>query len=141
MRRPLLALLAALVLAAPATASDPAPDARAWLVENGTTGEVLLRHDAAERLPIASITKLMTVLVTLEHARADETVIVAPEAATVGESTVGLAPGERVSVADLVDAALIQSANDAAWALALHAADGNLERFVGWMNAKAAALG
>jgi D-alanyl-D-alanine carboxypeptidase len=140
-RRPLLVFLAALALAAPAAASDPSPDARAWLVQNGTTGEVLLRHDAAEQLPIASITKLMTVLVTLEHARPDETVIVAPEAAEVGESTVDLAPGERVSVADLVDAALIQSANDAAWALALHAADGNLARFVGWMNTKARALG
>lgn len=140
-RRPLLALLSALVLAAPAAAADPQVDARAWLVQNGTTGEVLLRHQVADRLPVASITKLMTALVALEHARPEEIAVVAPEAAAVGESSLNLAAGERVSVSDLLEAALIQSANDAAWALALHAADGDIDRFVGWMNAEARTLG
>ena len=140
MRRPLLALLAALALAAPASASDPSVEARAWLVQNGTTGEVLLRHEADDAVPIASITKLMTVRVALRHARPDEMAVVSPEAAAVGESSLNLRPGERLSVGELVEAALIQSANDAAWALALHAADGDLERFIGWMNADARAL-
>ena len=46
----LLVLLAALLLAAPASAATPDVDARAWLVQNGTTGEVLLEHEADERV-------------------------------------------------------------------------------------------
>lgn len=142
MRRPLLVSLAALVLAAPAAAvSVPTVTARAWLVQNGSTGEVLLDHAGSRRLPIASITKLMTVLVALERTRPTDVVTVAPAAAAVGESSVNLRPGERVGVRDLVEAALIQSANDAAWALALHVGGGSADRFVALMNRKAQALG
>jgi serine-type D-Ala-D-Ala carboxypeptidase (penicillin-binding protein 5/6) len=139
-RRPLLALLALLVLAAPAAASTPQVAARAWLVENAATGEVLLRHNDHARVPIASITKLMTVLVALERTRPTDVVTVSPQAAAVGESSLSLRAGERIAVGDLVEAALIQSANDAAWALAVHAGGGSAERFVGLMNAKARAL-
>jgi serine-type D-Ala-D-Ala carboxypeptidase (penicillin-binding protein 5/6) len=137
----LLPVLAALVLAAPASAATPSVTARAWLVQNGTTGEVLLRHDERARVPIASITKLMTVLVTLERARLDEVVRVSPQAAAVGEATINLRAGERVLVRDLVEATLIQSANDAAHALAYHVGRGSVARFVDLMNAKARSLG
>ena len=137
----LIAVAAALVAAAPALAAVPQVKARAWVVQNGTTAEVLLRHADRERLPIASITKLMTVLVTLEHAQPDDVVTVSRAAAAVGESTIHLRPGERITVADLVEAALIQSANDAANALALHVGRGSVERFVALMNAKAHELG
>ena len=137
----LLPVLAALVLAAPSSAATPQVTARAWVVQNGATGEVLLRHGDRTRLPIASITKLMTVLVALEHARLDEVVRVAAPAARVGESTINLRAGERISVRDLVEAALIQSANDAANALAYYVGDGSEVRFVALMNAKARALG
>ena len=70
----------------PALAAGPSVHARAYLVENGRTGEVLLAHNPGERVPIASITKLMTVLVALEHARLNDVVTVSPEAAAVGES-------------------------------------------------------
>jgi serine-type D-Ala-D-Ala carboxypeptidase (penicillin-binding protein 5/6) len=134
--------LGALALAAPASqAAAPSPDARAWLVENGATGEVLAAHAAAARVPIASITKLMTVLVTLEHARLDDVVTVSRRTSQVGESTIGLRPGERITVHDLIEAALIQSANDAAWALAEHVGRGSVPRFVALMNAKARELG
>src|SRR5215471_7036849 len=63
------AVAAALTLAAPAFAAPPGVDARAYLVANASTGEVLASRNADEQVPIASITKLMTVLVTLEHAR------------------------------------------------------------------------
>ena len=136
-----VAFAAALALAAPAAGAPPDVDARAWLVQNGATGEVLLRHDEHARVPIASITKLMTVLVALERARPDETVVVAPAAAAVGESTIRLRPRERISVRDLVAAALIQSANDAAAALAYHVGRGSQQRFVALMNAQARELG
>jgi len=114
---------------------------RAYVVENGATGEVLLAHDLHERVPIASITKLMTVLLTLEHARPGDVVTVSPFAAGVGESSANLRPGERLTVLELLEAALIQSANDAADALAFYVGRGNEERFVAMMNAKARKLG
>lgn len=141
MKACLLAGLAALVLAAPATAAPPVVHARAWFVQSGTTGEVLAHHEDRAQVPIASITKLMTVLVTLEHAKLDEVVTVAPSASEVGESTINLRPGERITVRDLVSAALIQSANDAADALAEYVGKGDMDAFVALMNAKARALG
>ena len=114
---------------------------RAWLVENGATGEVLLVHNARQRVPIASITKLMTVLLTLEHARLNDVVTVTRDAASVGESSANLWPGERLTVRELLEAALIQSANDAADALADYVGHGSQARFVAMMNARARRLG
>lgn len=137
----LLVVLAALVAAvSSAHAAAPQPQARAWMVQNGSTGEVLVAHNERERVPIASITKLMTVLVALERAGLDEVVTVTPATARVGESTIDLRAGERVRVRTLVEAALIQSANDATHALATHVA-GSVPRFVQLMNAKARRLG
>jgi serine-type D-Ala-D-Ala carboxypeptidase (penicillin-binding protein 5/6) len=138
--RVLVVLAAVLVAAAPAQAA-PRVDARAFLLQNGATGEVLLGRSTERRLPVASITKLMTVLVALEHARPDDVVTVGPDASAVGESTVHLRPGERLTVRDLVEAALIQSANDAANALADHVGEGDRARFVELMNERARGLG
>ncbi len=132
---------AALAFAAPAHAGAPPVSARAYLVENPATGETLAQHAAYARVPIASITKLMTVLVTLEHARLDDVVTVRSDAAAVGESTINLRAGERISVRDLLKGALIQSANDAADALADDVSHGDERAFVALMNAKARELG
>lgn len=138
----LLALLALLV-ASPALAQDdfPAVSGDSILVANGQTGEVVYSRDADEQLAFASITKLMTAIVVLERARPGDTVTVSTAASSVGESTIHLRPGERISVRDLLAAALIQSANDAAYALAAHVGRGNVERFVRMMNAEARELG
>ena len=132
---------AALVATAGAPAAPPRVEAVAYLVQNAVTGEVLASRNAREQRPPASITKLMTVLVALERARLDEVVMVTKKAAAVGESSIFLEPGERITVADLVRAALIQSANDAAYALAAHVGGGSVPRFVALMNEKARALG
>jgi serine-type D-Ala-D-Ala carboxypeptidase (penicillin-binding protein 5/6) len=135
------AIVAALALAAAAHAGAPHVSARAFLVENPATGEVLAQHGAWARSPIASITKLMTVLVALDHARWNDVVRVRSAAAEVGEATVNLRAGERITVGDLVKAALIQSANDAADALADHVGHGDRHAFVDMMNAKSEELG
>jgi D-alanyl-D-alanine carboxypeptidase (penicillin-binding protein 5/6) len=132
---------AALIFVTPAQAGAPPVAARAYIVENPATGEVLAQHAAWARVPIASITKLMTVLVALDHAEWDDVVRVRSEAAAVGESTVHLRAGERITVGDLVKAALIQSANDAAVALADHVGGGDRDEFVAMMNDKAEELG
>jgi D-alanyl-D-alanine carboxypeptidase (penicillin-binding protein 5/6) len=138
--RLLAAPLAALALASPALAVPSGIDARAYLVVDGSTGEVIAGKAAGRRVPIASITKLMTVLVALERSGLDEVATVQADATTTGGSVIGLRPGERISVRDLITAALIHSANDAAHALADHVA-GSDRRFVSLMNARAKELG
>ena len=135
-----VALVAIVPASAPA-APPPSVTAAALLVQNGVTGETLLRRDARRRVPIASITKLMTVLVTLERSGLDEVVTVAPAALGDGGSSIFLRAGERLTVRDLVRAALIQSANDAANALAVHVGRGSERRFIRLMNARASSLG
>jgi D-alanyl-D-alanine carboxypeptidase (penicillin-binding protein 5/6) len=126
---------------APAQAAEPAPElpVAAWHLV-GEDGEVLAEHRADERRAIASITKLMTAVVTLEHAQLSEEVTVAPRAARLGESTANLRTGEQLPVSTLLRALLVASANDAADALATHVGDGSTARFVDLMNAKASVL-
>ena len=132
---------AALVLAAPAGAAVPTVNARAFYIVDAKTGDVLAQKNATMRLPIASITKLMTVLVTLQKDPSlASTVTVTHDASAVGESTINLRAGERISVRDLLEGALVQSANDAADALADEFGPGE-RAFVARMNATARALG
>ncbi len=80
---------------------------------------------------------MMTVLLALERTQLTDDVTVTPHAAAVGESSINLRAGERLTVRDLVEASLIQSANDAAWALAEHVGRGDSDRFVSMMNRRA----
>ncbi len=139
--RLIVAVAAALTFVPAANASLPNVDARAFLVVDATTGTVLAQRNSNLRLPIASITKLMTVLVTLQHRNVNDVVTVQKDAAAVGESTIHLRAGERMTVGDLLKGALIQSANDAADALADDVAHGNASAFVAMMNAQAQKLG
>jgi D-alanyl-D-alanine carboxypeptidase len=104
-------------------------------------GAVLAHRRADEQRPIASITKLMTAVVAIERASLSKVVTVPARAAAVGGSSAFLRTGERLTVAQLVRAMLVPSANDAAEALALHVGRGSEARFVRAMNAKAAELG
>jgi serine-type D-Ala-D-Ala carboxypeptidase (penicillin-binding protein 5/6) len=137
----LLVVAVTLVFSAPAAAATPEVDARAYLVMNGANGEVLLARGAHDPVPIASITKLMTALLTVERTKPGDVVIVDPDAVGVTGSTIRLRAGERLKVRDLLAAALIQSANDSAVALAEHIGDGSSDRFVTLMNGRAQALG
>jgi serine-type D-Ala-D-Ala carboxypeptidase (penicillin-binding protein 5/6) len=135
----LLFSLAAAQTAAAAT-SPPNIEASSGLLVDGNTGETLFTLHPDRRLPMASLTKLMTALLTMEHAKKDDTVRVAGPAPSVGESTINLQQGERLKVGDLLRAALIQSANDAAYALATDVG-GTVKKFVQMMNERAAELG
>ena len=115
--------------------------ARAYVVEDGETGQVLAQYHQRTRVPIASLTKLMTVLLTVEHTKPSDVVTVASSAAAVGESSIELRAGDRLTVRELLEGALIQSANDAADALAYYVGKGNEARFVAMMNARARQLG
>jgi D-alanyl-D-alanine carboxypeptidase (penicillin-binding protein 5/6) len=140
MRRALVLVALALVVAGPARAGVPQVDASAYLVVDARTGDVLAASHAHERVPIASITKLMTVRLALAHHKLTDVVTVDPRAAAVGESSIGLRAGEQLTVRDLVKGALIASANDAADALALSVSP-DFPSFARLMNAEAARLG
>jgi serine-type D-Ala-D-Ala carboxypeptidase (penicillin-binding protein 5/6) len=141
-KRAFLLCLLLVLVALPATARAGAPPVRAsaYVIEDARTGEVLASSHAHDRVPIASITKLMTVLLTLERHKLTDVVTVDPRAAAVGESSIDLHAGEHITVRDLLKGALIQSANDAADALALSISD-DFSAFAQLMNAKAAQLG
>lgn len=134
--------LTVLALAAPAAAGPPpVVRAEAYIVRGAPDGATLAGRNADVPRPVASITKLATVLVALEHADLEDVVTVPKVATAIGESTVQLRPGERLTVRELARATLLPSANDAATALALHVGRGSLPRFVALMNAKARELG
>lgn len=141
-----LALAAAALLAlgwagaTPAAARQPRFEARAWTLIDARDGEVLTSHAAARRLPIASTTKLMTAYVALRDLPLGRIVRAAPYHAGYGESLLGLRPGQRISVHDLLYGLVLRSGNDAAYDLA-RAAAGSEARFVRQMNRRAAALG
>ncbi len=108
-------------------------------------GEVLFEKNADARLPIASVTKIMTLLLTMEAIDRnllgyDDMLTCSSEAASLGGSQIWLETGETMSVDDLLKAVAVVSANDACAVLA-EALAGSIEGFVQQMNARAAELG
>ncbi|MFQ5554078.1 MAG: D-alanyl-D-alanine carboxypeptidase family protein [Acidimicrobiia bacterium] len=125
--------------------SSPSPDlpeltAETWVVYDARSGVVLAEQDADEERPMASVTKVMTALVVRANAELDERTRISDRAAAVGESEIGLAPGERWDIEALLEAMLIRSGNDAAVALAEHVG-GSVAGFADLMNAQAEAMG
>jgi D-alanyl-D-alanine carboxypeptidase (penicillin-binding protein 5/6) len=108
------------------------------------TGYVLASKNPDERIPMASTTKIMTGLLVLEHSKKPkdlQKVVVAKKDATeVGEDSIYLSVGEKLTVDQLLKAVLIQSANDASVDLADYVA-GSQDKFVALMNKRAAELG
>ena len=141
MIRLLAALLAALALVpAAAAASPPAISAESAILMEATTGEVLYARNAEERRPIASATKLMTALLTMQKTDLADRIAGSGYIAAPIESKLGLRPGERLSVADLLRGLMLESANDAAMTLADEIA-GSEAGFVRMMNRQARKLG
>ena len=147
------AFAASVVAAAPAQSTAqalfagmpvaPAPSvaARSAILAEAETGQILYALNADERAAPASITKIMTMLLVMEHVEAgkislDDQVIVSRKASQMGGSQVYLKEKEVVSVNDLMAATAIRSANDASYALAEHVA-GSAEAFVRLMNQRA----
>jgi serine-type D-Ala-D-Ala carboxypeptidase (penicillin-binding protein 5/6) len=143
-RHALLAAVAALLtFASAAAAQTPAgprlQGAKAAIVMEASTGDVLFARNARDRREIASTTKLMTVLVALQRTDLDDVFSAADYRALPIESQIGLRVGERMSVRDLLRAALLPSANDAAATLAVGTM-GSTAAFVREMNRSAGLL-
>lgn len=121
------------------------PDAVSCILMDAKTGAVLYEYNADEALPPASVTKVMTMLLIFEAIDGGtlsltDMISVSETAASMGGSQIFLAPGEEMSVDDLLKGLIVSSANDAAVALA-EAIAGSEEGFVVKMNARAEALG
>jgi serine-type D-Ala-D-Ala carboxypeptidase (penicillin-binding protein 5/6) len=138
---PAVATAAAPPAVAPAAAPLPAvPTAAAAIVIDQRNGEVMLQKHPDMRRPIASTTKLMTALLALEQAKPREVFTAPLYNALPAESRINLQAGERMTVHDLLEALLLESANDAAVTIAQGVA-GSRDAFVAEMNKRAAELG
>src|SRR6266498_2825235 len=124
---------------APPPIAPPGIEARAALLADEATGQVLYERSSSEPRAMASTTKVMTALLALERLDQSRTVVIGPEAPKVGEESLRLRQGERLTVRQLLLGLLVKSANDAAAALAV-AVDGSEAAFVRDMNRKAVEL-
>jgi len=147
MKRFFAAAVCAALLVVPAGAVSGAPEvaAQSAVLMEKETGAVLYEYNPHDRLEPASVTKIMTLLLTMEAIDAgtlsvDDTVQVSARAASMGGSQVYLKEGEVMTVHDLLKAVAVASGNDASVALAEHLA-GSESAFVERMNQRAAELG
>lgn len=121
-------------------ASEPDIQAKGAIVYCATTGEVVWEKNADKKYNPASMTKLMTCLLAIENLDLDQEIEVTAEATNVIPTKMYLVEGEKIKVKDLLYGALLESANDAAAALAI-AVSGSIEDFAKLMNQRAQAIG
>ena len=135
-----LSVLIVLLCVPSASAEEAGTSARAYVLYCPDNGETLLSDNAEEELPMASTTKIMTTLLTLEaYAQDNRTVEFTDEMSAEG-SSMYLRIGEKVTLYDLAVGMMMQSGNDAANAAAIAIA-GSIEAFAGLMNEKAREIG
>lgn len=115
--------------------------AKAAIVVDATTSAVLFEKNSDQKLPPASLTKMMTSLVVLDKANQDDVVQISKDCTQVDGVKVGFVPGQKFTVKSLLYALLLPSAADAACALSeLSPESSSSAKFVGWMNKKASDL-
>lgn len=119
--------------------TDTTLTAKSALIYDIDSKQVLFSKNPAEKLPMASLTKIMTAIVGLEYKRDDDTYLVDREA-LVGEDSMGLISGEKLSLNDLLYGLLLPSGNDAAEVISRNFPYGR-DAFVEMMNKRAAQIG
>ena len=125
--------------------TDLGLNAKSAILMEDSTGKVLYESNPDERVPIASVTKVMTMLLIMEAVDSgkitlDDMVTVSENAMSYGGSTMFLEAGEQLTVNDMMKGIAVASANDGCVAMAEHLA-GSESAFVDMMNAKAQELG
>ncbi len=140
-----VAMVALALVAVPAAHGQPPlrpslDDVAAAILVDARDGTPILEKNPRAQRSIASTTKLMTALLTLERAPFDAVFPASSYRAAPAESKIDLRPGERMRVRDLFEALMLESANDAAAALA-EGVSGSRSAFVADMNERAAELG
>ena len=140
-----VALQITVVHAEPAVQTQLDIHAKSAVLMEASTGEILYESNPDERLPIASVTKIMTMLLIMEaldegKITLDEMVTASERAKSMGGSTMFLETGEQLSVHDMLKGIAVASANDGCVAMAEHIA-GSEQGFVDMMNNRAKELG
>lgn len=121
-------------------AEEPKLYAKAAVLMDADTGRVLYGRDADTALPMASTTKIMTLILALEYGNPDDVVTVSSYAAKMPEVKLGLRTGDQFVLKDLLYSMMLESHNDSACAVA-EQVGGNVEAFAQMMNQKAAEIG
>ncbi len=120
--------------------SKPEISGKSGILVDNTTGNTLFNLEVTTRFKIASLVKIMTAVVALEHINVTDEITVSLKAASVGENSMGLTSGETYTLEELLYGLVLNSGNDAATAIAEGVA-GDTPTFVAWMNIKARELG
>jgi len=111
------------------------------IVKDLNTKKLIFSKDANQLISPASLTKIMTAMLAIESGKMNSIVTITPEMKKVQPTILNFKVGEKFYLKDLVNAALIKSANDAANAIAIYLGNGDRQKFVNMMNAKAKKLG
>lgn len=111
------------------------------IVKDLTKKKLIFSKDANQKVSPASLTKIMTAILAIESKKMDNVVTITADMKKVEPTVLGFKVGEKIYLKDLVNVALIRSANDAANAIAIYLGNGNKQKFVNMMNAKAKKLG
>ncbi len=110
------------------------------IVIDADSGLIIYDKDSLKRMPLASLVKILTAVVVIEHKSLPDYATVTEESGSVGENTMGVSAGEVYTIEELLYGLLLNSGNDAAYVLAENTA-GSIEEFVKWMNRKTDELG
>lgn len=111
-----------------------------YIVKEVGSSDILMAKNKDRRVEPASLTKILTSIMAIESGRLDEDVVIPREATLVEPSKAGFRAGDKIKLIDLVKAAMVNSSNDAAFAIAYHLS-GNVEDFAKAMNYKAKTIG
>lgn len=118
----------------------PEINAKSAIVIDTDSHKILYAKNEEEKLPMASLTKVMTAIMAVEHMDTKKLITVSKNAATTGENTMGLLENEKFTLEELLYGLILNSANDSAVAIAEGVA-GTEQEFVDFMNKKANLLG
>ena len=143
LRRLFFLILCLLLLCALPSLAAEAPDqlyARSAVLMDANNGRILFEKNGTEQLPMASTTKIMTLLITLENANPENTVTISSYASSMPEVKLHIREGEQYRLKDLCYSLMLESHNDSAVAIAEHVG-GSVEAFAAMMNQKARDLG
>lgn len=119
---------------------EPILNAKAAIIYDRNTKEIIWGKNETERRAMASTTKIMTAIVVLEHGNLSDVVTISKKAASTGGSRLKISSGDKITVNDLLYGLMLRSGNDAAVALAEYVG-GSIEGFATLMNKKAKELG
>ena len=122
------------------TSNQPEIAGESALLVDLNSGKVLFEKNSTKRMPIASLVKVMTAVVALEHKNINDNIFVSSKAASIGENSMGITANESYTLEELMYGLLLNSGNDSAYTIAEGAA-GDSETFVKWMNIKSTELG